>query len=130
MHYRLLWLVGLIWCCQESNCEEGRSFISASSYNELKNNAIDLHDHKDVSQSSGTYNNVQMKNSDLNDPINNPLNSINLDNSHNFLKKRRIVRSVKELIKPINLGERYPSDQNSNKTFEEAIEFLNENDRR
>ena len=53
MHYRFLWLLGLIWCIQV-NCEEGRSFID-NGLNELKNNAIDLQNYDHI-QSTRTEN--------------------------------------------------------------------------
>ena len=130
MHYRLLWLIGFIWCWQELNCQEGRSF------NSLKNNAIDA-------QSTRNYNANLYMNKLIDRLNNNPSNSINFDDSHSFkiLRKKRSELIKKELgktelskdelgknelIKRKVLGEKYPSDANSNKTYEEAIKFLDD----
>jgi len=109
MYYRLLLIIAILqaFSWQITECR-GRT-----------NNEIDL-------------NNVQSSVllSSLNRPINKPLNLINHlnyreEDSHHH-ERRRSRRSEKEIIKR-NLAERYPSDPQSNKTLDEALKFLEEN---
>lgn len=145
MDRRLLLLVCLVvWCCswQSLNCVERRSFIGDGKPFGIsaENNAIDLHNQENAARWTGTGGgggggNDGPGNRNLNlierlDLIDHSLNSINLASSHQFPQSRtRTRRSAKELIKR-NLAERYPSDEHSNRTLEEALAFLAENDRR
>lgn len=123
---RRLLLVLLVWCCiQQANC--GRSFIDDGKpiVRSLENNAIDSANPAQPPGTGGRRLDPGNRNLNLIERLNlisQPFNSIE---SSQFARSRR---SAKELIKR-NLGERYPSDEHSNKTLEEALTFLRENDR-
>lgn len=140
-------LVGLlVWCCtwQSLNCEVRRSFIGdGKSFGiqdlaALENNAIDLHNRPAAHWTGTADRRSDAGNRNLNligrierlDLIDHSLNSINPTSSHQFPRSRtRTRRFASELIKR-NLSERYPSDDQSNRTLEEALKFLEENDRK